>query len=145
MRNLLSFCYHFSQTSAEDWINDGCAEYEKRLTGLTSVETFYLKSDDDLVKTAKTLKGTVFGLDENGTEYCSKDFSKVYFEGIERGGAHISFLIGGFAGLPSDVKKSYPLISLSKMTWAHQFVRLLLTEQIYRSFEIRKGSSYHKE
>lgn len=58
---------------------------------------------------------TVIALDENGAEYSSRDFSNVVYKGLEDGGANLTFVIGGFAGLPSEIKKSYPLISLSKV------------------------------
>jgi 23S rRNA pseudoU1915 N3-methylase RlmH len=58
---------------------------------------------------------TVIALDENGSEYSSRDFSNVVYKGLEDGGANLTFVIGGFAGLPSEIKKSYPLISLSKV------------------------------
>ena len=60
------------------------------------------------------------------------------------------FVIGGAEGLPSELKETRSgrprptLISLSAMTFTHQFARMLLIEQIYRASEIRKGSGYHK-
>ena len=80
-----------------------------------------------------------------GPEYTSVEFSKVFYKSVEKGGATVSFIIGGFAGLPPAIKDTYPLLSLSKLTWTHQMVRLLLTEQVYRAVEIYKGSEYHKE
>ena len=69
------------------------------------------------------------------------------YKKLEEGGATLTFVIGGFAGLPQDVKddKTIPLISLSKMTWTHQMCRLLLIEQVYRASEIHRGSGYHKD
>jgi 23S rRNA (pseudouridine1915-N3)-methyltransferase len=91
------------------------------------------------------MKGVILALDESGKEYTSREFEKVLYKSFEEGGAHVTFIIGGFSGLPTEIKKKYPLISLSKMTWTHQFARLLLVEQIYRSTEIHKGSGYHKD
>ncbi len=133
------------KNGAEDWISDGCAEYEKRLTNSLNIHTTFVKSNEDLIKHAGNAKGTVLALDESGKEYGSIEFSKLVYTSLEKGGANMAFVIGGFAGLPQEIKQKYPLISLSKMTWTHQMVRLLLTEQIYRAAEIRKGSSYHKE
>lgn len=65
--------------------------------------------------------------------------------GLEEGGAQLSFIVGGFDGLPDKIKIKYPLISLSNLTWTHQMARLLLIEQIYRATEIRKNSKYHKD
>lgn len=133
------------RNGGEDWIADGCAEYEKRLSVTMSLSTTFCKSDDDLVKHAKAAKGTIFAMDEHGKQHTSIDFSKILYKGFEDGGAHVTFIVGGFAGLPEDIKKSHQLISLSKMTWTHQMARLLLLEQIYRATEIHKGSGYHKE
>jgi 23S rRNA (pseudouridine1915-N3)-methyltransferase len=135
------------KNAAESFVTDGCNEYEKRLTPVMKVTTHFLKSDEQLVETAKGLKGVVYALDENGIEYTSRQFSDVVYKGLEDGGATLSFIIGGFAGLPSIIKQnpSYKFLSLSKMTWTHQMARLLLMEQIYRAVEIRKGSGYHKD
>jgi 23S rRNA (pseudouridine1915-N3)-methyltransferase len=67
------------------------------------------------------------------------------YKSFEDGGSHVSFIIGGFAGLPDGIRSAYPLLTLSKMTWTHQMARLLLLEQIYRASEIFKGSAYHKD
>lgn len=133
------------KNGGEEFIYDGYEMYETRLTPVMKINTIFLKSDEALVEAIKATKGTVIALDENGAQYSSRDFSKVVYKGLEDGGANLSFVIGGFAGLPPEIKKSYPLMSLSKMTWTHQMARLLLIEQIYRAVEIRKGSGYHKD
>lgn len=133
------------RNSGEEWIADGCAEYEKRLTPITKIQTIFLKSDEELIKTVSQTKGTIIALDEHGKQPSSIEFVDIYYKGLEKGGSHVSFVVGGFAGLPEIIKKNYPLISLSKMTFTHQMARLILLEQIYRATEIKKGSSYHKE
>ena len=133
------------KNGAEDWISAGCIEYEKRLSSIISIETSFLKSSEELIKAAKSSKGVVYALDESGDQLTSTEFSTFLYNGFEKGGAHVTFLIGGFSGLPQEIKSSHKLISLSRMTWTHQMARLLLVEQIYRASEIRKGSSYHKE
>lgn len=137
------------KNAGEDFINDGCLEYEKRLQTTMNINTIYLKSDEHLVDAClgnnPITRGTVFALDENGSQYGSRKFSSVLYKGLEDGGAHVTFIIGGFAGLPPSIKEKFNLFSLSKMTWTHQMARLLLLEQIYRGVEIRKGSAYHKD
>lgn len=64
---------------------------------------------------------------------------------LPTGGSRLVFVIGGAEGLPPSLKKSKELWSLSKLTFTHQWARVLLTEQIYRATEIKKGSGYHKE
>ena len=58
----------------------------------------------------------------------------------------MTIVIGGAEGLPPALRNQdkHPMISLSPMTFTHQVVRLILIEQIYRAFEIEKGSRYHK-
>eukprot|EP01041_Mallomonas_annulata_P010404 gene10404-21694_t len=133
------------KNGVEPWISAGCSEYEKRINSVIDLETIFLKSDDALLDYIPSLRGTIIALDENGKEFTSREFSSYFYKALENGGAHVSLIIGGFSGLPSEIRNKYPLISIGKMTWTHQMARLLLLEQIYRAIEIRKGSSYHKD
>lgn len=137
------------RTGAEDFISDGIDEYEKRLGPIMNVETIFYKSDEDLVVgvTAANQKYKIICLDEKGTEYTSRDFSKMLYQSFQDSGVRVGFVIGGFSGLPPILRERFndKLISLSKMTWTHQMARLLLIEQIYRASEIAKGSKYHKD
>jgi 23S rRNA (pseudouridine1915-N3)-methyltransferase len=133
------------KNGGEEWISSGYGEYEKRLKPIMNLQTVFLKSDDELVRAAETAKGYVIALDEKGKHHTSQEFTEMLYKAFTDGGSTVTFIIGGFAGLPPEIRSKFPLISLSKMTWTHTMARLLLTEQIYRATEIRKGSSYHKE
>lgn len=133
------------KSGGEDFINDGISEYEKRLSSTMNIQTYFYKTDDELVSAINSQKYLTFCMDENGFEYTSREFSKIVFDSFEESGAHITFVIGGFSGLPKSLKSKHKLISLSKMTWTHQMARLLLVEQLYRANEIHKGSKYHKD
>ncbi|MDC7219579.1 MAG: 23S rRNA (pseudouridine(1915)-N(3))-methyltransferase RlmH [Spirochaetales bacterium] len=62
-----------------------------------------------------------------------------------KGVSHVAFIIGGSLGLDESVRKRSKLaLSFSKMTFPHQLMRLILTEQIYRAFTIIQGTPYHK-
>ena len=62
-----------------------------------------------------------------------------------RGVSHIMFIIGGSIGLGEDViKRSDFALSFSKMTFPHQLMRVIMLEQIYRSYRIISGEPYHK-
>jgi 23S rRNA (pseudouridine1915-N3)-methyltransferase len=135
------------KNSVEGWIASGIAEYEKRLRPVLSLNTIFLKNDDELVEYCARCRDLVIALDEGGKDMTSKEFSDYLYKSFELGGASVCFVIGGAEGLPASIRSStsYPKISLSSMTWTHQMSRLLLIEQIYRATEIRKGSSYHKD
>ena len=83
-------------------------------------------------------KNLVF-LDQRGKMLDSRAFSTFLFSFPSR----ISFVIGGKEGLPSHLLNGKQVISFSPMTLTHQMIRLFLIEQIYRGFEIHKGSDYH--
>ena len=62
-----------------------------------------------------------------------------------RGISHIAFVIGGSLGLsPAVIGRADEALSFSRMTFPHQLMRVILLEQIYRSFRIMKGEPYHK-
>jgi len=86
-----------------------------------------------------------FLLDEKGKNYNSRefaDFLKVRFQESKT----IVFVIGGAFGFSKDLyTKSKGLISLSKMTFSHQIIRLFFTEQLYRAFTILNNHPYHND
>ena len=83
-------------------------------------------------------------LDENGKEYRSIEFSNYLQKKFNSGGKGLTFIIGGAYGFSNNVhKKSNEKISLSKMTFSHQMIRLFFLEQIYRGHTILKGEPYH--
>ena len=129
----------------ESWIAAGAGEFQKRLAPVMSVNTVFMKSDEALVEAVSDAKGVVLALDETGRVHTSREFSERVFSALQEGGSRLSFVIGGFDGLPPKVKEKAQLLSLGKMTWTHQMARLLLYEQLYRAAEIRKGTLYHKE
>ncbi|MDC1335872.1 23S rRNA (pseudouridine(1915)-N(3))-methyltransferase RlmH [Flavobacteriaceae bacterium] len=87
----------------------------------------------------------LFLLDEKGKNYNSRefaDFLKVRFQESKT----IVFVIGGAFGFSKDLyTKSKGLISLSKMTFSHQIIRLFFTEQLYRAFTILNNHPYHND
>jgi len=85
-------------------------------------------------------------LDEKGKEFTSMKFSKWMQEKMNRGYKNIIFLIGGAYGFSDEVySKANEKIGLSKMTFSHQMIRMLFTEQIYRAFTILNNEPYHHE
>lgn len=133
------------KNSVEAYINDGFSQYEKRLAPIMKINSVFHKSDEELVSALPSFKGVVIALDENGKTFTSREFSRYFYKALEEGGSQVTFVIGGFDGLPDQLKKSCQLMSLSKLTWTHQMARLLLIEQVYRATEIMKNSKYHKD
>ena len=126
----------------EAWLEAALQEYIKRLRPKAEIELIHPKNDVQFIEMALKEKRLI-ALDPQGKELTSEAFSLYLFKEIELGGACLAFAIGAAEGLP-EALKTFPLLSLSRMTFTHQFARLLLIEQIYRAFEIDKGSGYHK-
>ena len=87
----------------------------------------------------------IFTLEILGKQLTSEELSeKIDRLGIQ-GESHLVFIIGGSLGLGEEILKrsDYPL-SFSKMTFPHQLMRVILLEQIYRSYRIINGEPYHK-
>lgn len=88
---------------------------------------------------------TLVLLDEHGTEYRSVEFAK-WIEKKQQTTRSLVFVIGGPYGFSNTVyERCDQKLSLSKMTFSHQMIRLLFTEQIYRACTIIKGEPYHHE
>lgn len=124
----------------ESWLEEALQEYSTRLERTAKIEWQFVENDQALEKEAK---GVCIALDPNGSLLTSEQFSSFLVKEIEKGGSRLTFLIGGPDGLTPKLK-SFPLVSLSKMTLTHQIARLVLIEQIYRAFEIDRGSPYHR-
>ncbi|WP_100616127.1 23S rRNA (pseudouridine(1915)-N(3))-methyltransferase RlmH [Confluentibacter citreus] len=83
-------------------------------------------------------------LDENGKQYDSVGFSEYLQKYMNSGIKQLVFVIGGPYGFSDEVyNKANGKISLSKMTFSHQMIRLFFTEQLYRGFTILKNEPYH--
>ena len=85
-------------------------------------------------------------LDEKGESYRSVEFAKLLQKRMNSGIKQLVLVIGGPYGFSTEVyQKAKSQISLSKMTFSHQMIRLFIIEQIYRSFTILKNEPYHHE
>jgi len=85
-------------------------------------------------------------LDERGKEFRTVEFAEWLEKRLMQPYKRILFVVGSSWGFSKEVYKIADMkISLSKMTFPHQLVRLLFTEQLYRAFTIIKGEPYHHE
>ncbi len=147
----------------EKYWQDACSEYMKRLGRYCNIEIVELKesrlpenaspADENNVKKeegASILKaikdGTyVITLEILGKMLDSPQLAEKMDELALDGKSNIAFVIGGSLGLSAEVsKRSDYKLSFSKMTFPHQMMRVVLLEQIYRSFKINRHETYHK-
>lgn len=85
-------------------------------------------------------------LDERGKEYSSMEFSKFIAQKQNASIKRLIFLIGGPFGFDEKIyERANAKLSLSKMTFSHQMIRLFFVEQLYRALSILRGEKYHHE
>ncbi len=142
----------------EKYLVDASKEYLKRLSKfcvvndinikdqsnkLSKVEV--LKKEKDVLETKIKSNSFVIILAIEGKQFDSIDFSD-YLEKVKVNGySHMTFVIGGSYGVHQDIKdRADLLLSFSKFTFPHQLFKVILLEQIYRSFKIANNESYHK-
>ena len=100
--------------------------------------------EGDLILSGVQNSDFVVLLDENGKQFSSENFSEYIQKRMNTGLKRLIFVIGGPYGFSEEVyKRADSKISLSKMTFSHQMVRLFFTEQLYRAFTILKNEPYH--
>ena len=147
----------------EKYLKDAIAEYAKRLSRyckLQIVEVEDEKTPDgasaamedqikekEAVRLSKCLDEEAFliTLEIQGKMLDSESFSKTMEQICLRGKNHIQFVIGGSLGLHTSITERSDLaLSFSKMTFPHQLMRVILLEQVYRSFRIQNNEPYHK-
>ena len=144
----------------EKFLKEGIEEFLKRLTPYASVEIVELSpveiKDENLTQKALEQEGErilanikpdsyVITLEILGKQLSSEDFAQKINEITVSGINELVFIIGSSCGIsPIVSQKADFKLSFSKMTFLHQFARLILVEQIYRAFKILKGETYHK-
>ena len=144
----------------EKFLKDGIDEFLKRLTPYASLEIIELNpieiKDENLTSKVLEEEGTnvlshikddsyVITMEIQGKELSSKEFASKINDITNSGVSELVFVIGSSCGISPMVSKRADFkLSMSKMTFLHQFARLILIEQIYRAFKILKGEKYHK-
>lgn len=147
----------------EKYLRDAIEEYRKRISGFCTLEIsehpevqpagndtrgpggIGVEKEGVFLLSAACEPCFVFALDPAGIQMESKSFAEQLHRFELEGPYRIVFLIGGPNGLSDSVRsRADMLLSLSKMTFPHQVARLILLEQIYRSFTINRGLPYHR-
>lgn len=124
-------------------------EYLKRISRYAQVEGIAVRDETDLLakfgKDAKAAtKSTLVLMDSRGKEYSSEQFAKLLGDYQDRNPLPLVFAIGGADGFAGETKSAAAnVISLGRMTMAHELARVVVLEQIYRAFTILKGHPYH--
>lgn len=147
----------------EKYLRDAIAEYSKRLSKYCKMEIIEVADEKTPENASETMNETiksreaehifkylkddayVMTLEIQGKQMTSEELAeKIEKLGIQ-GTSHLIFVIGGSLGLGKKVlERSDYALSFSKMTFPHQLMRVILLEQIYRSYRIIKKEPYHK-
>lgn len=144
----------------EKFLKEGIDEFLKRLTPYVSVEILELSpieiKDENLTQKVLDQEGEkilshikpqsfVITMEIKGKMLSSEEFAQKIENLTNDGVSEIVFVIGSSCGISANVSaRANFKMSMSKMTFLHQFARLILVEQIYRAFKIIKGETYHK-
>ncbi len=147
----------------EKYLKDAIEEYSKRMSKYCKLEIVEVADEKTPDNASQTLENVirskeaerilkyvkedsyVITLEIKGKQLSSEELAeKINKLGVQ-GVSHITFIIGGSIGLGEEVlQKSDFALSFSKMTFPHQLMRVILLEQVYRSYRIINGEPYHK-
>ena len=143
------------------YLKQGIDEYIKRLKHYVPFEIKYIDdikntkniSEDQQKRTEETKilslldkSDYVVLLDEHGKEYTSMQYSSYIQKRMLSGAKKVVFVIGGPYGFSQEVyDRANDKISFSKMTFNHEMIRLIFTEQLYRAYTIINHEPYHHE
>ncbi len=147
----------------EKYLKEGIAEYAKRLSRFCSFDVVelndekipsnpseaeckrVLESEGEAILNKLSCDGYAIALCVEGKQLTSEELAERLSTVMLNGKSTIEFIIGGSLGLADKVKKRCDIrLSFSKFTFPHQLMRLVLSEQIYRSFKINSNEEYHK-
>ena len=143
------------------YLLEGEREYENRLKHYTKFEEIIITdvkqsgklSENELKKKESQLilgklenSDHVILLDDKGKSYSSVEFANFLQQKMNSSLKSLVFVVGGAFGFSDELyQRAYSKLSLSKMTFSHQMVRLIFKEQLYRGFSILRGEKYHHE
>ena len=147
----------------DKYFADAVREYEKRLSATCKIRNIELKEEKppenpsdaeiaallrkegDRLLEALPQKSYKIALCVEGTELSSEELAKKIAAVTVAGNSELTFIIGGAFGMDERVKKAADLrLSVSRMTFTHRMMRVILLEQIYRAQNILAGGHYHK-
>ncbi len=128
----------------EAWVQEGCAEYAKRMRGKLPLELVELKDDGELTRKIPP-RYKLWALDERGKQLSSEELAAALKRAMDGGEQGIAMVIGGADGLPRDLVGRADFVwSLGRLTLPHRLARLIVLEQLYRALSILRGEPYHR-
>jgi 23S rRNA (pseudouridine1915-N3)-methyltransferase len=143
------------------YLEEGIVLYEKRLKRYLTYQTILLpevkngknlppellkEKEGEVILSKLAKEDTLVLLDEKGKQFSSVEFSGWMQQRLVSGQKKMVFVVGGAWGFSKAVyERSDFQLSLSKMTFSHQMIRLFFLEQLYRAMTILKGEPYHNE
>ena len=145
----------------EKYLIEGISDYQKRLKHYTNFERIEIAniknaknfSESELMKNEGELilkqiqnSDHLVLLDDKGKDFTSQKFAQKLQQWMLSGKKRLVFVVGGAYGFSDEIyKRGNEKLSLSKMTFSHQMVRLFFVEQIYRGYTILNNEPYHHE
>lgn len=151
----------FTGKTTKKFVKEGVNYYIERIGKYTALEVVSLpdiKNTRNMqVREKKAREGLKIGhslrsddyvvvLDEKGSEYSTSEFSGLFGKMLMMPRKRLVFVIGGPWGFADEIYRRADLrLSLSRMTFSHQIVRLLFLEQLYRVFTVINGDPYHHD
>jgi len=141
--------------SREVWVKEALGEYAGRIRRYSPLELFDIRDEKgaeaeemrrrECERLEKQIPpgATLILLDERGEQMDSPGLAAFIGKQRDAGSSDLVFVIGGAYGFSEEFRRRGKLLSLSKMTFTHQMVRVFLLEQIYRAFTILNGEPYH--
>lgn len=132
----------------ESFYREAVAEYAKRLSRFVAFSVREISEgknpEEEAGPILRAVKGYTIALCVEGKKLSSEALAAELKKQYDRG-AEVTFIIGSSCGLSQRVKSAADMrLSFSDMTFPHQLMRVILCEQIYRSYMINSGSEYHK-
>lgn len=151
----------YTGKTGKNFLTEGEKEYESRLKHYLKFEKIELpdiknanklsekeikkKEAEQLLKKVDSSDQIIL-LDDKGKQFTSVEFSKFFQNKMNQGTKSLCFIIGGPYGFDDSIYNlPHQKISLSKMTFSHQMIRMIFLEQVYRAQTILKGEPYHHE
>ncbi|MCR4756147.1 MAG: 23S rRNA (pseudouridine(1915)-N(3))-methyltransferase RlmH [Lachnospiraceae bacterium] len=135
-KRLSKYCKLSIIEVADEQTPDGCSDKEAAII---------MQKEGDRIISKITSDAYIIATAIEGKSLSSEQFARLIEDKAISGVNHLAFIIGGSLGLSDEVKAMADmLLSFSAVTFPHQLMRVILTEQVYRAFRIIKGEPYHK-